>query len=162
MGALAEKYSRRDCCRVTEMLRRRGLQVNHKRIERLWCRKERRVSQKQPIRRRLWLNDGSCIRLQSTRQDHLWKDDRVHYRNVANRSKKETIRINDIEARLFGPLDLIPAWRNGKLTTVSFSCRTQVLFRCRSTPDLDRESVNPHKPGESTGSRSVNAIASGD
>ena len=39
------------------------MQVNHKRIERIWRREGLKVPHKQPKRRRLWLNDGSCIRL---------------------------------------------------------------------------------------------------
>ena len=37
--------------------------VNHKRVERIWRREGLKVPQKQPKRGRLWLSDGSCIRL---------------------------------------------------------------------------------------------------
>ena len=53
--------------RVTELLRREGWRVNHKRVERLWRREGLKVPPKQPKRRRLWLHDGSCIRLRPAR-----------------------------------------------------------------------------------------------
>lgn len=54
------------------MLRQEGWRVNHKRIERLWRREGLKVLQRQPKRRRLWLNDGSCIRLRPARKNHVW------------------------------------------------------------------------------------------
>ncbi len=45
--------------RVTALLRAEGWRVNHKRIERLWRQEGLKVPQKQPKRRRLWLNDGA-------------------------------------------------------------------------------------------------------
>ena len=63
MTRLATQYGRYGYRRITELLRREGWKVNHKRIERLWRREGLKVPQKQPKRRRLWLNDGSCVRL---------------------------------------------------------------------------------------------------
>lgn len=60
---LAEGYGRFGYRRVTRMLQGEGFEVNHKRIERLWRREGLKVPQRQPKRRRLWLNDGSCVRL---------------------------------------------------------------------------------------------------
>lgn len=57
------------------MLRNEGWWVNHKRIERLWRQEGLKVPQKQPKRRRLWLNDGSCIRLRPRYKDHVWSYD---------------------------------------------------------------------------------------
>ena len=37
--------------------------MNAKRVQRIWRREGLKVPQKQPKRGRLWLNDGSCIRL---------------------------------------------------------------------------------------------------
>ena len=63
MTQLASEYGRYGYLRITALLRREGWQVNHKRIERLWRREGLKVPAKQPKRRRLWLHDGSCIRL---------------------------------------------------------------------------------------------------
>ena len=57
------------------MLRNEGWKVNHKRVERLWRREGLKVPRKQPKRRRLWLNDGSCIRLRPTHRNHVWAYD---------------------------------------------------------------------------------------
>ena len=45
------------------MLRIEGWGVNHKRVERIWRQEGLKVPERQPKRGRLWLNDGSCIRL---------------------------------------------------------------------------------------------------
>ena len=45
------------------MLGRQGFKVNHKRVERIWREQGLKVAKKQKKRRRLWLGDGSCIRL---------------------------------------------------------------------------------------------------
>ena len=63
MVALAAQYGRYGYRRVTKLLHREGWRVNHKRIERLWRQEGLKVPQKQPKRRRLWFNDGSCVRL---------------------------------------------------------------------------------------------------
>jgi len=49
--------------------------INHKRVERIWRREGLKVPQKQPKRGRLWLNDGSCIRLRPEYEDHVWSYD---------------------------------------------------------------------------------------
>jgi putative transposase len=52
-----------------------GWRVNHKRVERIWRREGLKVPKKQPKRCRLWLNDGSCIRLRPEYRDHVWSYD---------------------------------------------------------------------------------------
>ena len=51
--------------------------MNHKRVERIWRKEGLKVPQKQPKRGRLWLNDGSCIRLKPEHTDHVWSYDFV-------------------------------------------------------------------------------------
>ena len=79
---LASEYGRYGYRRVTAMLRNEGWIVNHKRVERLWRREGLKVPQKQPKRSRLWLNDGSIIRLKPEFKKHVWSydfmDDRTH------------------------------------------------------------------------------------
>ena len=79
MIAFAEQYGRYGYRRVTELLRREGWKVNHKRIERLWRREGLKVPKRQPKRRRLWLNDGSCVRLRPSFRDHVWSYDFVQH-----------------------------------------------------------------------------------
>ena len=57
------------------MLRNEGWIVNHKRVERIWRREGLKVPQKQPKRGRLWLNDGSVVRLKSLFPKHVWSYD---------------------------------------------------------------------------------------
>ena len=74
---LATQYGRYGYRRITAMLRQESWQVNHKKVERIWRREGLKVPQKQPKRRRLWLNDGSCIRLRPQHKDHVWSYDFV-------------------------------------------------------------------------------------
>jgi transposase InsO family protein len=77
---LATEYGRYGYRRVTAMLRREGWRVNHKRVERIWRREGLKVPKWQPKRGRLWLNDGSCIRLRPEYKNHAWSYDFVHER----------------------------------------------------------------------------------
>ncbi|MCP4668830.1 MAG: transposase, partial [Deltaproteobacteria bacterium] len=74
---LATQYGRYGYRRVTAMLEYYGWKVNHKRVERIWKIEGLKVPQKQPKRRRLWLNDGSCIRLRPEHKNHVWSYDFV-------------------------------------------------------------------------------------
>ena len=73
----ATKYGRYGYRRITALLQREGWEVNHKRVERLWRREGLKVPQKQPKRKRLWLNDGSCVRRKPQFKDHVWSYDFV-------------------------------------------------------------------------------------
>ena len=75
MIELATQYGRYGYRRITAMLRDEGFKVSHKRIERLWRREGLEVPKKQPKRKRLWLNDGSCVRLRPAYRDHVWSYD---------------------------------------------------------------------------------------
>ena len=74
---LATQYGRYGYRRITALLKREGWEVNHKRVERIWQKEGLKVPQKQPKRGRLWLNDGSCIRLRPEHKDHVWSYDFV-------------------------------------------------------------------------------------
>jgi len=67
------------------MLRQEGWRVNHKRVERIWRKEGLKVPQKQPKRKRLWLNDGSCVRLRPEYKGHVWSYDLVADRTVDGR-----------------------------------------------------------------------------
>jgi len=74
---LASIYGRYGYRRITALLRQEGWTVNAKRVERIWRREGLKVPHKQPKRGRLWLNDGSCIRLRPTHRGHVWSYDFV-------------------------------------------------------------------------------------
>ena len=86
---LATKYGRYGYRRITAMLNNeRGWRVNHKRVERIWRREGLKVPKKQPKRGRLWLNDGSCIRLRPEHKDHVWSYDFMIDRTANGRAFK--------------------------------------------------------------------------
>ena len=92
MIELATKYGPYGYRRITALLQREGFEVNHKRVERLWCIEGSKVPQKQPKRKRLWFNDGSCIRLRPQFKDHVWS-----YDFVATRTKDGTFTDFDVD-----------------------------------------------------------------
>jgi transposase InsO family protein len=85
---LALKYGRYGYRRITALLQRDGWQINHKRVERIWREEGLKVPKKQPKRGRLWLNDGSCVRLRPTHRNHVWSYDFVADRTHDGRSIK--------------------------------------------------------------------------
>ena len=85
---LAARYGRYGYRRITALLRRDGWHINHKRVERIWRQEGLKVPQKQPKRGRLWLNDGSCVRLRPTHRNHVWSYDFVADRTQDGRAIK--------------------------------------------------------------------------
>ena len=79
---LAGTYGRYGYRRITALVRAEGWIVNRKRVERIWREEGLKVPAKQPKRGRLYLNDGSCIRLRPCFKNHVWSydfvSDRLH------------------------------------------------------------------------------------
>lgn len=106
---LATQYGRYGYRRITALLRREGWIVNHKRVERIWRQEGLKVPSKQPKRKRLWFNDGSCVRLRATHKNHVWSYDFVMTRThdgrpvrmltVIDEFTRECLAI-DVERRL--------------------------------------------------------------
>lgn len=82
---LARRYGRYGYRRITALLRQAGWAVNHKRVERIWRGEGLKVPQRQPKRGRLWLADGSCLRLRPERPRHVWAYDFVEDRTREGR-----------------------------------------------------------------------------
>ncbi|MEI8152276.1 MAG: IS3 family transposase [Hyphomicrobiales bacterium] len=80
--ALARQYGRYGYRKIAGLLEQAGWIVNDKRVERIWRREGLKVPHKQPKRGRLWLADGSCIRLRPEHRNHVWSydfvEDRTH------------------------------------------------------------------------------------
>lgn len=70
--ALATKYGRYGYRRISALLRTAGWQVGKDRVQRIWRREGLKGPAKQRPRARLWLNDGSCMRLRPERANHVW------------------------------------------------------------------------------------------
>ncbi|UWQ47217.1 IS3 family transposase [Leisingera aquaemixtae] len=94
MIELTRQYGRYGYRRVAALLRDAGWQVNDKRVERLWRREGLKVPRKQPKKGRLWLNDGSCVRLRPEYRNHVWSYDFVHHRTDDGRAFR-TLNILD-------------------------------------------------------------------
>ena len=77
---LAERFGRYGYRRITALLNADGWKVSAGRVYRIWRREGLKVPQKQPKRGRLWLNDGSCIRLRPQHRGHVWSYDFVQDR----------------------------------------------------------------------------------
>jgi putative transposase len=67
----------------TALLRQAAWTINDKRVEPIWQREGLKVPHKQPKRGRLWLADGSCIRLRPQQRYHVWSYDFVEDRTSA-------------------------------------------------------------------------------
>ena len=83
---MASEYGRCGYRRIAALLRPEGWRVNHKRAERIWRQEGLKVHERQPKRRSLWLGDGSCLRLRTTRRNHVWSYGFVMDRTADGRS----------------------------------------------------------------------------
>lgn len=99
---LAGEYGRYGYRRITALLHAEGWHVNHKRVARIWRREGLKVPMKQPKRGRLWLNDGSCIRLRPSWKNHVWAYDFVHDRTKDGRSFRMLTIIDEYSRECLG------------------------------------------------------------
>lgn len=91
---LAQQYGRYGYKKITFLLHTEGWRVNHKRVERIWREQGLKVPKKQPKRKRLYLNDGSCIRLRPLYPNHVWSYDFVADR-LSNGKKIRLLTVID-------------------------------------------------------------------
>ena len=84
--ALGAKYGRYGYRRITALLRSAGWEVGKDRVQRIWRREGLKVPQKQRPRGRLWLNDGSCVRLRPEQPNHVWSYDFMSARTHEGRT----------------------------------------------------------------------------
>src|SRR5262249_14129100 len=93
--ALASKYGRFGYRRITALLKFAGWRVGKDRVQRIWRREGLKVPAKQKPRGRLWLNDGSCIRLRPLHRNHVWSYDFVEARTHDGRSLRLLVLIDE-------------------------------------------------------------------
>jgi putative transposase len=84
--SLASQYGRYGYRRITALLAEQDWVVGKDRVQRIWRREGLKVPKKQKPRGRLWLNDGSCVRLRPARPNHVWSYDFVAARTHDGRS----------------------------------------------------------------------------
>ena len=129
MVELAVQYGRYGYPRITQLLWNEGWYINHKRVERLWRREGLQVPKKQPKRGRLWLNDGSCVRLRPEHKDHVWAYDFVHDRTHDGRPFRALVVIDEYTRECLA-IDVAR-----KLTSEDVLERLTDLFIHRGVPD---------------------------
>ncbi len=135
--ALATRYGRYGYRRITALLNERGWQVNHKRVERIWRQEGLKVPKKQPKRGRLWLNDGSCIRLRPDYKDHVWSYDFVTARTADGRAFRMLTIIDEYTRECLA----IPVERS--LTSEDVIDQLFNLFILRGIPEHIRSDNGP-------------------
>lgn len=132
MTSLAQSYGRYGYRRITAMLRVEGWRVNHKRIERLWRCEGLKVPQKQPKRGRLWLNDGSCVRLRPLWPNHVWAYDFVQDRTHEGRPLRMLVIVDEFTRECLA-IDVAR-----RMTADDVLERLTELFIRRGVPDCIR------------------------
>ena len=134
---LADKYGRYGYRMVTGLLNNAGWQVNHKRVERIWRREGLKVPQKQKKKGRLWLNDGSCVRLRPERPNHVWSYDFVQDRTSDGRVYR-TLNIIDEYTR-----EALMIRVDRKLNSTDVLDALTDLFILRGPPEYIRSDNGP-------------------
>jgi putative transposase len=96
---LASQYGRYGYRRIRAMLVDAGWSVSVKRVYRIWRREGLKVPKRQPKRGRLWLNDGSCVRLRPERPNHVWSYDFVQDHTEDGRAFRMLVVLDEFTRR---------------------------------------------------------------
>ena len=134
---LASQYGRYGYRRITGLLKLEGWHVNHKRVERIWRREGLKVPKKQPKRRRLWLDDGSCIRRRPEHRNHIWAYDFVQDRTHDGKAFRILTVIDEYTRECLA----LKVAR--KLKSVDVLETLADLFVLKGTPDYIRSDNGP-------------------
>jgi putative transposase len=129
---LVAQYGRYGTPRITAMLLREGFRVNHKRVERIWRQQGLKVAKKQKKRRRLWLKDGSTIRLRPEYKDHVWSYDIMEDKTYDGR-KFRILNIIDEYSR-----ECLLSFASRRITSTEVVEFLADLFCNRGLPDYIR------------------------
>jgi len=132
MIELATRYGRYGYRRITALLHDEGWKVNHKRVEKIWRREGLKVPKKQPKRGRLWLNDGSCVRLRPMHKDHVWSYDFVMVRTADGRAFRILTMIDEYTRECLA----MPV--NRRITSLDVIDQLYELFLLRGVPEYIR------------------------
>ena len=137
MIELARQFGRYGYRRIAVLLREAGWSVSDGRIERLWRQEGLKVPQKQPKKGRLWLNDGSCVRLRPEYRNHVWSYDFVHCRTDDGKVFR-TLNIIDEFSR-----ECLAIKVDRKLNSTNVIDALTDLFILRGAPALIRSDNGP-------------------
>jgi putative transposase len=134
---LASTCGRYGYRRITALLKAQGWHVNHKRVERIRRREGPKVPRKQPKRGRLWLNDGSCVRLSPERRNNIWSYDFVSERTHDGRPLRLLTILDEYSREC---LAIRVARRASSIDVLTVLAR---LFVERGTPEHIRSDNGP-------------------
>jgi transposase InsO family protein len=134
---LAGEYGRYGYRRITAMLQMEGWVVNHKRVERIWRQEGLKVPGKQPKRARLWLNEGSCVRLRPEHPDHVWAYDFVYARTHEGRAVRMLTVVDEFTRECLA-IDVAR-----KLNSENVLARLASLMTYRGVPGYIRSDNGP-------------------
>ena len=138
MIRMVKEYGRYGYRKIAELLREDGwMPLNDERIERLWRREGLKIPKKQPKRRRMWLNDGSCIRLRPLHRNHVWSYDFVHDR-TSNGHEIRMLTIMDEYTRECLAIEV-----NRRLNSTNVLDVLSQLFLERGAPQYIRSDNGP-------------------
>ena len=134
---LACNYGRVGYRMVTGMMRNKGRRINHKRVERIWREEGLKLPKKQTKKRRLWLADGSCVRLRPERKNHVWSYDFVEDKTMDGRKIRFLNIIDEFEHKC---LASIPrrSWKGNDVIEVLAG-----LMLLNGTPEYLRSDNGP-------------------
>lgn len=134
---LACQYGRYGYRRITILLRNEGWRINRKRVERIWRQEGLKVPKKQPKRKRLWFNDGSCIRRRPEYPNHVWSYDFMTDR-TSNGKAIRFLNILDEYSR-----ESLKIYLDRKITSYDVIEHLAELFVERGAPDYIRSDNGP-------------------
>jgi|TARA_B100001971_G_C18143999_1_gene511988 transposase InsO family protein len=154
---LAIQYRRYGYRRITALLKQEGWKVNHKRVERIWRKEGLKVPKSEPKRGRLWLNDGSCIRLWPEYKDHMWSYDIMMARTAEGREFRILSIIDEYTRECLGILV------DRRIASQNVIDQLFYLFIFRGTPEHIRSDNGPEFTVKASaqmlkGSRSHNTL----
>jgi len=122
---LASAYGRYGYRTIASLMRNAGwLSAATSKVARIWREEGLKVPQKQPPRGRLWLNDGSCMRLRATHPNHVWSYDFVLIRDAYGGKIRMLTMIDEFSrrcltihcARRIGSIQVIEQLANAMVT----------------------------------------------
>ena len=134
---LATRYGSYGYRPVTALLNQSGWHVNRKRVERIWKREGLKVPSKQRKRGRLWLNDGSCIRLRPERPNHVWSYDFVQDRTHDGKAYRILVILDEFSR------ECLKLRLGRKLNSLDVVDALTDLFILRGPPEYIRSDNGP-------------------
>ena len=122
---MASTYGRYGYRFIAGMMSNSGWgQATTAKVARIWREEGLKIPQKQPPRGRLWLNDGSCMRLRATYPNHVWSYDFVLIRDAYGGKIRMLTLIDEFSrkcltihcARRIGSIQVIEQLANAMIT----------------------------------------------